>query len=194
MTELSVLIPTTGRRPEMLHTVRSAIESQLPAAEILTVEGFSWGEGLNLLAMVAKGTYLSCCCDDTVPVAGWFDAARAMLDEGYEPCSQYLNVDGSPLRPGTDDQPHGTPLPWARSFLLTQEMFREVGPFIDATWYTDIDYSERLLKAGYEIRACTGFSFTHLNGDRDWQSPEVDAQEREQYAASHARQGIVPFT
>ena len=24
----------------------------------------------------AKGRYLSCCCDDTVPLPGWFDAAR----------------------------------------------------------------------------------------------------------------------
>lgn len=192
MTELSVLIPTTGRRKLMLDEVRTAIVLQLPDAEILTCEGFSWGEGLNLLAMTAKGEYLSCCCDDTVPLPGWFDAGRAMLDEGYTPASRYLNVDGSPLKPGTDDAPHGSVVAWCRSFLLTQEIFREVGYFIDATWYADVDYSERLRASGREILACDGFVFTHLNGERDWQTAEVTSGELDAYHESHRRQGIAP--
>lgn len=189
MPELSVLIPSVGGREEMIDQVRAAIEEQLPDAEILTVYGYSWGEGLNQLMRVAKGNYISCCCDDTVPLPGWFDAGRAMLDEGFEPASRYLRPDGTPLH-AVDELPHGEEIPWCRSFLLTPQMYREVGPFIDATWYADWDYSERLVKAGIRILACDGFSFTHLDGDRGWLTPEEDARQRAEYDASHRRQGI----
>jgi len=188
--ELSVLIPTTGRRPKLLAQVFEALHETVPDAQVLVLEGVTWGEGLNRLAERATGAYWSCCCDDTVPLPGWFEAGRTMLDEGYEPCSRYLNPDGSPLRPGTDDMAHGSPVAWARSFLLTPAIFAQVGPFLDATWYADIEYSERLHAAGWHILACDGFSFTHLDGERDWQTPEENAREQALYDASREARAV----
>ena len=190
MTVLSVLIPTVGGREDMLHQVKTACEQTVPGCEVLIVYGFSWGEGLNQLATVAKGDYWSCCCDDTVPLPGWFEAGRALVDEGLTPASRYLNVDGSPLKHGWDDAPHRKVLDWCRSFLLTPAIYADVGPFIDATWYTDIDYSERLRKSGREIVACDGYAFTHLGGERTWLTTEVCRREEEAYWDSHRAQGI----
>ena len=189
MTELSVLIPTVGTRPAMLDKVTAAITEQLPDAEIITRVSKSWGEGLNEMIPQAAGEYLSCCCDDTVPVPGWFEAGRAMLDSGVMPASRYWNVDGSPVHP-VDEMPHGEQLGWCRSFLLTPDIYELVGPFIDATWYADWDYSERLVAKGIPILACDGFSFIHLDGIREWMTPEEDIRQRREYEASHARQGI----
>lgn len=189
MNDLSVFIPTIGTRPLMLARVKEAIYAEHPDAQIFVVENSSWGKGLNFAAELATGRYWSCCCDDTVPQPGWFEAGRAMLDTGVEPASRYFNVDGSPVHP-VDLMPHGEPVGWCRSFLLTPEMYREVGPFIDATWYSDWDYSERLVAAGYPILACDGFAFTHLDGSREWNTPAEDARQRAEYEASHRRQGI----
>ena len=186
---LTILIPTTGRREEMLRIVTCAYVAQHPDAEILTCEGFSWGYGLNELAPKASGEYLLCGCDDTLPHAGWFEAGRAMLDAGQEPASRYFRQDGAPLH-DRDVQAHGTAVGWCRSFLLTPAIFREVGPFIDATWYADGDYSERLETAGWPIVAGDGFAWTHLDGERDWQTEERGAYELERYMDSHRARGI----
>lgn len=191
MTELSVLIPTVGTRPEMLRQVIDAVYDTVPDVEVLLETGVSWGEGLNRMVARASGRYLSCCCDDTVPLPGWFEAGRAMLDQGVMPASRYLHPDSEPLRRGWDDAPHGTRVDWCRSFLLTPGLYFKVGAFIDATWYADIDYSERLVKAGWPIHACDGFAFTHLGGIRDWHTPERDLYEQEQYVTSHRRQGLL---
>jgi GT2 family glycosyltransferase len=173
----------------MFKKVCAAIHEQHPEAQILPAFGFSWGEGLNQMMPFAEGAYISCCCDDTVPVPGWFDAGRAMLDSGSMPASRYWNGDGSPVHP-VDEMPHGEPLGWCRSFLLTPKIYEAVGPFINATWYADWDYSERLIAAGIPIHACDGFSFIHLDGSREWLTPEEDSRQRREYEASHVRQGI----
>lgn len=189
MKSLSVLIPTLGDRDGMLFQVTAAIRAEHPDAEILVLEGHSWGEGLNRLIARAGGEYLSCCCDDTVPQEGWFEAGQAMLDSGAEPASRYFTRDGGPLHP-VDLMPHGEPVGWCRSFLLTREVYERVGPFIDATWYADWDYSERLVAAGIPVLACDGFAFTHLDGPREWLTAAEDRRQRAEYEASHRRQGI----
>lgn len=181
---ISVLIPTTGRRLDLLVQVEQAFYAQHGAAvEVLTVAGLTWGAGLNQLARRAEGDYWSCCCDDTVPVPGWFDAARPLVDAGLTPASRYLHPDGSPLHP-VDAQAHGTPVSWCRSFLLTPEIFAEVGEFLDCTWYADIDYSERLEASGRRIVACDGYAFTHLAGERDWLTREEEDRSRELYEST----------
>lgn len=181
--ELSILIPTTGRRHELLRVVTCTYVAQYPECEVLTTSVYSWGEGLNQLAKRAKGQYWLTACDDILPHAGWFEAARAMVDEGYTPATRYWRKDGSPLRPGTDDATHGDPVAWCRSFLLTPEIFKATGEFIDTTWWADINYSERLA-VQHPILACDGFSFTHLDGDRDWLTEEEEARQRTIYEAA----------
>lgn len=178
--KLSILIPTVPGREELLRVVSCAHVAQNPDCEILTTSVYSWGEGLNQLATRAKGDYWLTACDDILPHAGWFEAARAMVDEGYTPATRYWHKDGSPLKPGTDDANHGHPISWCRSFLLTPEIFFQTGKFIDTTWWADINYSERLA-VRRPIRACDGFSFTHLEGERDWLTPEEEIRQRTVY-------------
>ena len=187
--ELSVLIPTVGNREAMLFQVVAAVKAEHPDAEVLTIEGHSWGEGLNRLIERASGDYLSCCCDDTIPHEGWFEAGRAMLDEGAMPASRYFTVDGIPLR-DVDDAPHGFEVGWCRSFLLTPQIYERVGPFIDTSWYVDFDYSERLTEAGIPVRACDGYSFTHLAGPRHWLTATEELRQRAAYEASRRRRGV----
>jgi GT2 family glycosyltransferase len=194
---LSVLIPTTGRRPELLercleaytdrHGVPPGIAPVVP--EVAVIDGYTWGEGLNQLAKRASGDYWLCICDDTLPWPGWFEAAKAKVDAGFTPASRYFQPTGEPLHP-SDMIPDGEIVPWCRSFLLTPEIYDEVGPFIDTTWYADTDYSERLRASGREIVGCDGFCFTHLNGERDWLTAEEQARELLEYQKSHERQGI----
>lgn len=181
---LSILIPTVGGRDEMLMRVIAAHREQHPDARILPLGGYSWGEGLNQLATIAFGDYWLCGCDDILPHAGWFEPARAMLDSGLTPATRYFDSDGAPLRYGTDDAPHGERIDWCRSFLLTRAIFEEVGPFIDTTWWADINYSERLRASGREITACDGFSFTHLDGPRNWLTPEEEQRQRRVYESA----------
>lgn len=178
--ELSILIPTVPGREELLRVVSCAHVAQHPDCEILTTSVYSWGEGLNQLAKRAKGKYWLTACDDILPHAGWFEAARTMLDEGYTPATRYWTKGGEPLRPGTDDAPHGESIPWCRSFLLTRDLYNETGQFIDTTWWADINYSERLA-VNHPILACDGFSFTHLEGERDWLTPEEEIRQRALY-------------
>jgi GT2 family glycosyltransferase len=81
-------------------------------------------------------------------------------------------------------------LPWSRGYLLTPAIYEKVGPFIDASWYVDFDYSERLIAAGIPIVACDGYSFTHLDGERDWHTAVVDDQERRLWEASREARGV----
>ncbi len=168
MTELSVLIPTVGDRPKLLAQVLDALHTQVPDAEVLVLEGCSWGEGLNRLAARASGEYLLTCCDDTVPQPGFFAAARLATDRGVMAAQRYFKADGTPQNPDFDLAAAGTPLPWSRGYLLTQELYQRIGPFLDLSWYVDFDYSERLLTAGVPIVATDGYNFTHLDGPREW--------------------------
>ena len=177
MISVSVLIPTLPNRADHLKLTLAGFTGNPVSKEILTITGHTWGEGLNQLAKKAQGEYWLCCCDDTVPAYGWFWNAKIMLDGGvFYPASAYFHPDGTPLHP-MDEYLHGTPTGWCRSFLLTRELYEECGPFMDATWYTDIEYSERISHTGREIVACKGFDFTHLGSERDWLTPEVQAEE-----------------
>lgn len=183
MTLVSVLIPSVGTRPEMMEQVVNAFARQSTEVEILPITGYSWGQGLNELSKAATGDYWLCACDDTVPHEGWFEAGRAMLDNGAMPASRYLNPDGSPLHP-LDAASHGTELGWCRSFLLTPTLYARIGPFINTTWFADIDYSERLIAAGVPILACDGFAFTHLDGAREWRTEAEAGREKAEYERS----------
>lgn len=158
--------------------------------EILTTALYSWGEGCNQLAIRAKGEFLLMAPDDLVPHPGCLAAGLAMLASGSVPVARYLTVAGAPLHPDYDAAPHGTLLDWTRVFLLPATLYRELGPLIDANWCTDIDYSERLGEAGHKLRACDGFTFTHLDGSRAWRTAAVAASEDAAYAASLARRRV----
>lgn len=178
---LSVLIPTIDGREAMLEKVKEAFrELHGDTVEILSTKGYSWGSGINELTNMASGQYWLFACDDTIPQPGWFDAARAMVDEGLTPASRYFHKDGTPLHE-RDVQPHGTPVEWCRSFLVTRQIWEEIGTMIDTTWWADIDYSERLDASGRTVTACDGYNFTHLDSERTWLTTEEEDRQRKVY-------------
>lgn len=183
---LSILIPTTGRRDHLLIECVKAYADEHPDAQLIITDRYSWGEGCNQLAAEATGDHWLLACDDIVPVAGWYDAALEMLETGVVPMSHYWTPEGEPLNPKYDGLAHGTPVDWTRTFFLTPGLYREIGPLLDATWYTDLDYSERLIAAGWPIQACDGFSFLHLHGERDWATEAELAVQFERWQEARA--------
>lgn len=188
---ISVLIPTIEERHELrAQTIAGYVREGKRLGglvEILTTSLYTWGGGCNQLALRAKGEFLLLAPDDLVPHEGCLRAGLAMLAEGSIPFARYLTVEGAPLHPDYDAAPHGRLLDWTRVFLIPAALHRELGPLIDATWLTDIDYSGRLLAAGREIRSCEGFAFTHLDGSRAWRTAEIAAAEEAAHEASRRR-------
>lgn len=189
--DCTIIIPTVGGREEMLHRVIDAFAVQ-GFEDIVTVQGLSWGAGINRAIEdgVCTGRRWLTCCDDTVPDPGWHVNAFAMFDAGVTPVVRYYGEDGLPNVPGVDDVNHGRDMSWTRFFLLDQQIYDLCGPLLDTTWWADVDYSEKMLKAGRPLRACDGFRFTHLNAPRDWLTPEREQLERGRYEQSHRDQGI----
>lgn len=175
----------------MLREVITAYGTRSSPAEVevLTIEEHTWGGGLNELSRRAQGAYWFCAADDAVPQGGWFQAGLEALEAGVIPAARFHNQNGTPTHAQIDAAPHGHPVGWTRLFLLTPEIYAQVGAFLDASWYLDFDYSERLIAAGYPIDATDGFSFVHLDGDRDWLDEETDRRDHEIWQASvRARQ------
>lgn len=176
----TVLIPTVGGRDAMLAQARMAYAHEGHGVHAIT--GTTWGGGCNALtAAHLDADYLLFACDDKLPLEGWFDAARQMLDAGIIPQSQNLTVQGYPVHEYYDDLPHGAKADWTRDFLLTPAIYEKVGPMLDTTWFTDFDYSQRLVAAGYPMQACAGFTFTHLDAPREWATDQVLDRERRVY-------------
>lgn len=143
--------------------------------------GFTWGGGCNwLFDHYASGfDYVLFGCDDAVPRPGCVEAAvRYHFTTGHIPGCRFYQ-DGEPMDTSYDARPHGEETPWTRLFLLTSAIYRRVGPLLDLTWYTDIDYCQRLNEHGYMISMCDGFEFDHLDPPRTWaENGEVERQHR----------------
>lgn len=179
----SVLIPTVGDRDTMLAQVIAAYSAE--GHDVRVIYGHTWGGGCNALAETETADYMLFACDDKLPRLGWFDHAKAMLDSGAVPQSRNLTYSGFPLHELYDDAlGAGEYSDWTRDFFLTPAIWRQVGPLLDTTWYTDIEYSARLNAAGWALRVCDGFTFTHLDGPREWRTQAVDARERQIYEAA----------
>ena len=188
MVSLSVLIPTTGRRPEILSRV-SALWRESAAAEGYTVEIlttclYTWGGGVNHLGPFAKGDYVALVPDDVLPCPGLFGTAAEAIDEGVIPVGRYFHENGEPLHEHIDLLQDGDPGPWSRCFILPADTFREIGAMLDATWFADIEYSERLSAAGWRFEARAGYYFEHLDSERDWLTDEEQERSRSLYEQS----------
>ena len=158
---------------------------------VTVFRGIPWGNGVNQAASESTAEVLLLCADDMVPHPGYLKAGLATVAEGRVPMSHCVEVDGKTwLHAPYDAQPAGAPVDWTRMFLLRREWFQTVGPFMeDMQWYIDRDYSERLNEAGYQVTACPGFRFTHLDPPRNWYSRERDAAEREMYLEARRQRG-----
>jgi GT2 family glycosyltransferase len=198
MIRVAVCIPSVPERDAICTQTMTAFLAQSGEGldlrvSVRAIRGHTWGGGCNalaqeLLAGDAQPDYLLFGCDDAVPRPGALAAAlrfyRDLPAEGYTWGTQPLPgcrfyQDGAPLDPSYDARPHGVETPWCRLFLLPPAVYTSVGPLLDLTWYTDIDYCQRLNEAGHRILMCDGFSFDHLNPPRSWAvNGEVERQHR----------------
>lgn len=180
--QLSVLIPTLAGREGVLGETVGGYRATAPGCKILTVEGRSWGAGLNELTAMTDSEWLLFAPDDALPHPGWLEAAMGFWSRGWFPAARYLDLEGEPCH-GQDGLADGEPVTWTRLFLLRRELFERLGPMIDATWWADIEYSERIVDAGFSCHSCGGFVFTHLDGDRSWLTEAEETRQRLVYEA-----------
>lgn len=182
---VTVIIPTIRGREETLARVVNAYR-ETGADRVLTSIGHKTaGEaGNDLMLCLPHGCeHVLLTTDDMLPHAGWLDAALKVAAPGVVPVARCLRVDGQPLQERDGWEP-GRESSWTRLFFLSPATFKHVGAFLDATWYIDLDYCERLQAAGYKLLTTDGFTFTHLDGPRDWHTPEVDKHEVGLYHAA----------
>lgn len=186
-----MLIPTLPKRAELLQVVVARFhdiarrDSACSGLEILTISGTTWGEGCNQLARAASGDVLFLGADDALPADPlWFSNALAVLEQRQIPAARFLDRRYHPINPQVDAAPAGVEVGWTRLPLLYADTFREVGPLLDATWYADHDYSERLTAAGWPIVAAPNFSLVHLDGDRGWLTEAEHERSQRLYEAA----------
>ena len=183
MTLVRVQVPFLPERRDLLERTCAAFHDQEGVdVEVITLTGMSWGRAHNsMLASVHDDVvdYVLLGSDDAVPRPG---AVRAAVDFHVEtgdlPGCRFLEND-LPLDPSYDAKPHGEETNWCRLFCAPPSVYREIGRFLDLTWYTDIDYCQRLREHAYRIRMVDGFTFDHLDAPRTWASDgEVERQHR----------------
>ncbi|MDE2233870.1 MAG: hypothetical protein KGJ90_07255 [Patescibacteria group bacterium] len=179
----------------LAQTVQAWQEQLHRPVRVLTVEGATWGGGCNQAAdlVIGEVDYLVFAGDDCPPRPG---ALKAAVDHwlltGTVPGCRFRE-NGSWLNPPYDGLAPGTETAWTRLFLLTPDVYREVGPLLDISWYADLEYGQRLSSKGYRITICDGFDFDHLHGERTWLSPEVNDAQRDAYHQACAANGWSPL-
>lgn len=184
MKTVAVCIPSLAERDAYLWRTTGAFNrerSETISIACFNAFGLTWGGGCNwLFDHFASGfRYVLFGCDDAVPRPGCVEAAvRYHFTTGHIPGCRFYQ-DGEPMDESYDARPHGETTPWTRLFLLTPAIYQRVGPLLDLTWYTDIDYCQRLNEHGYTISMCDGFAFDHLDPPRTWAADgEVERQHR----------------
>lgn len=183
--EVSILIPTTGRREELLAITKATYTRTLEGVEheILTTALHSWGGGINELRTRAKGDYLLFAADDATPHDDWYHSGRFCLATDRVPAARFITPLGYP-QAWQDEAPDELPLHWTRFPFLPATLADEIGPLLDLSWFVDFDYSRRIEAAGWPIVAWPGFTFTHHDAPRDWLTPEEQERQRAEYLAA----------
>jgi hypothetical protein len=167
------------------------------SVQVATVRGSSLGMAWNACVRLTEKypwDYIMFTADDQAPWDYTLDAAISWLDKHpYDVAGFRLHQYGLPLDPNYDALAHGETTPWARGWLMRPHIYAQVGPFLDLSWYLDIEYSQRLAGAGYSIRMLRGFGGDHLDAPRTWLT---DTERQRQYQAYHdacAAAGRSPF-
>lgn len=196
MEAVAVCIGTLTGREEYLEQVVEAWEAQDDCVVFVGVLkdkplGTSW----NMLAESAfMAEWLIFAADDQEPWPGALDSALTYLHANPGCVAGFrLHQNGEPLDAGYDAKLHGEQTSWARCWLLHRTIYRQVGPFLELSWYLDIDYSQRLTEAGFPIRMVDGFGGDHLDAPRDWLNPTEQDRQYQAYLAACATGNRSPF-
>jgi len=182
---VSVLIGTVDGREKYLEQTIAAYHDLTPQHVELEVrvsnEGLTLGAAWNRLAADTVSPIVLLGPDDMAPHPGWWQAGVQSLVRRRVPQPLCFRVSGEPVHAVHDTLGQGAQSTWARFFLLWRPWLKRVGPFLDASWFIDLDYSDRLTAAGHPVAVESGFRFTHLDAPRDWLTPEVHQAEEQMY-------------
>lgn len=199
-TRLAVLVPYLPERQEIRDRVVDAYRSQETRELEIHVDlqtGFTWGAGLNRMAGRYPATscdYLLFASDDQLPRDGALQAGIDLI-RGNPVTIPHATLyeDGAILGREFAQMTDGCVVPWTPVFLLPRSLQERLGPLLDLNWYVDIDYSQRLQEAGWQIMVDTGFTFDHLNPVRSWYTQEVMLEQREVYRQACVAAGRSPY-
>jgi hypothetical protein len=158
--------------------------------------GVAWNASVGLVGFTGEEAwdYIMFTADDQVPWDYTLDPAISWLHRHpYDVAGFRLHQHGLPLDPSYDTLAHGETTPWARGWLMRPPVYAHVGPFLDLSWYLDIEYSQRLTEAGYSIRMLEGFGGDHLDAPRTWLTTAERERQYQAYHAACAAAGRSPF-
>jgi hypothetical protein len=161
---ISVIVPTVQGREDFLARCELAYAAHTTDYELIVVTdeatcGLAW----NIGAAQAAGDYIHFSADDLEPHDGWWQAAKAVADDGFLPAPRILNTDGSLQSCGDweREQETGTWTPFSRIPFLTRGQWERFGPSLPIHYYTDNWFSARGRGQGTETVVHRGYLFTH---------------------------------
>lgn len=162
---LSVVVPTIrGREHWLEQTVQEFAKTTTVDYELLVerdhdVCGTAWNAGIER----ANGRYILIGADDLFPLAGWFEAARAVADAGQLPSALVLNPDRTVQSCGDWTHPvaDGTESKIARVPFATREQMLAIYPILPIHYATDDWFSHRGRLCGWPSVITKKFSFVH---------------------------------
>lgn len=165
---ISIIVPTVTGREEFLAKCEAAYAAHTDDYELIVVTdeptcGLGWNKG----AAQATGDYLHLTCDDLEPHPGWWQAARAVCDDGFLPAPRILNTDGSLQSCGDweREQQTGTATEFTRLPFLSRDQWERFGPSLPLHYYTDNWFSWRAREQGVETVVHRGYLLTHHLAD-----------------------------
>ncbi len=177
MSKVIVVLKTLGDRPEMLEQAVAAW-ANVADTELRVISGPEpMGVGIDRAYQdIADDEIGVTAADDLVPMFTNLEEVLQMYARCEQAVPRYLNRDGGPWAP-YDGNPDGSPASWTRLPIASGRLYRELGSVLPTTSYFDFDYSARLSEAGWKLRLCHAFTFTHLDGPHTWETEEVHARE-----------------
>lgn len=174
MSTVSVVVPTIPGREDLLERTRSALKATSGAhgVQIIVVRNRpTLGQGWNDGAAAADGEFLMLAADDIEPAEGWIDAAIAATWDDVWPSPRILNVDGSLHSCGTmgggmlmPECSSGTPCGASPFPFMARDVWAEVGPALEVSYYGDDYLSWRARCVGLRVEVVRGYCLTHLEG------------------------------
>lgn len=165
-TSISVIIPTISGREDHLAECLAAYKSTSPPdTEYIVIKdepscGHAWQKG----AHQSVGRYVHFTADDLIPHQGWWEDAKAIINEGGVPAAHVLNRRGelsvcdSPL--GAMGHHRNPLVPF-----LSQPQLDAGGWLLPLHYGSDDWVAYRAVQLGMPIIAVDSYRFTHMVAD-----------------------------
>lgn len=189
---ISIVIPTIKGRERHYQRAWRAYEERTEAEhEILTLRNFdgcgkAWNAGMGL----ARGEFIHFSADDLEPMPGWDQAALKIYAEGALPSPVTLDPQGRVESAGG----HWDRLPGNGAITLgtctipffPASAWPDIGPIIEAHYFTDNYFTDRARAAGFEFLVSWRYVFKHHWAKEGRDEARRMAADREIYNAARS--------